>query len=223
MLVYNELEKIFFSGVLSLFMILEGIDGCGKSTLARRIADAVRAAGREAAVAFEPGDWEGGGELRRIILEADLISPTARFLLFLADRAEHVARKIRPALDAGRVVICDRYSPSTVAYQIDGAGLDADTGQMMRRALDALAFPTPDIALWLDCSLETARARAEARGRLSMFERMGGEFYSRVRAGYEAMATADPAHWIRIDADMGPDEVYEAAAREIKSRYPEMI
>ncbi|MEO2168302.1 MAG: dTMP kinase, partial [bacterium] len=111
---------------MSYFITFEGVEGSGKSTQAARLADALKRAGHEVVTTREPGGTELGRKLRAILLEPDAVAPTAEteLFLYLADRAEHVSRLIRPALDRGAIVICDRFSDSTLAYQAWGRGLD---------------------------------------------------------------------------------------------------
>ena len=135
---------------MSHFITFEGIEGSGKSTQAARLADALKRAGHEVVTTREPGGTELGRKLRAILLEADAVAPTAEteLFLYLADRAEHVSRLIRPALDRGAVVICDRFSDSTLAYQAWGRGLDVE---MVRRAdRFARAGTRPDRTILLE-------------------------------------------------------------------------
>lgn len=202
-----------------MFVVFEGIDGCGKTTAASYIARCAEECGVKTTLTREPGGWDGGEWLREAILERDWASHLGRFFMFAADRAEHAARVIGPALARGELVICDRYTPSTIAYQISGSrDLAPDAAEAAADMLYQVGFPEPDAVVWLDCSVETARARAESRGRLSVFELMGDAFYSRVRGGYARMASRDPDRWITIDADRDEVSVREAVYHGLDMR-----
>jgi dTMP kinase len=176
---------------------LEGIDGCGKSTQARALAEVLGAR-----LTFEPGATPVGARLRQLLLAPDAPSPSPRAeaLLMTADRAEHVALVLEPALAAGHWVVSDRYAASTIAYQGYGQGLDpAALDGLVRWATDGLAA---DLSILVDVSVELAAARlAAAGGRAAAdrMERLGPEFAGRVREGFLAQAEADPGRWIVVD------------------------
>jgi dTMP kinase len=181
------------------FITLEGVDGAGKSTHLQFIADAVAAAsGRRAIVTREPGGTDLAERLREAILNHPM-DPIAETLLLVAARADHVARVIRPALQAGSWVVCDRFADATLAYQGAGKGVPVDLIQRLGEA----AHPglRPDRTLVFDCSYETARERLSASGKkLDRFEREDRAFFERVRAAYLALAKAEPARVRLIDA-----------------------
>jgi len=175
---------------------LEGIDGCGKSTQARALADALGAT-----LTFEPGATPVGARLRELLLTPDAPSPSPRAeaLLMVADRAEHVARVVEPALGAGAWVVSDRYAASTVAYQGYGQGLDpAALDDLVRWATDGLAA---DLSVLVDVSVEVAATRLAEAGRsgADRLERLGPAFATRVRDGFLAQAAQDPDHWVVVD------------------------
>jgi len=175
---------------------LEGIDGCGKSTQARALAAALGAR-----LTFEPGATPVGARLRQLLLAPDAPppSPRAEALLMTADRAEHVALVLEPALAAGHWVVTDRYAASTIAYQGYGQGLDpVGLDALVWWATDGLAA---DLSVLVDVDVEVAAARlaAEGRGDADRMERLGPEFAGRVREGFLAQAAADPARWVVVD------------------------
>jgi dTMP kinase len=175
---------------------LEGIDGCGKSTQARALADALGAT-----LTFEPGATPVGARLRDILLapEGTAPSPRTEALLMAADRAEHVTRVLAPALEAGEWVVTDRYAGSTIAYQGYGQGLDADAlGELVGWATAGLAA---DLSVLVDVTVEVAATRLAAgrRGGADRLERLGPDFAGRVRDGFLAQATEDPQHWVVVD------------------------
>jgi dTMP kinase len=175
---------------------LEGIDGCGKSTQARALADALGAT-----LTFEPGATPVGARLREILLAPEGAAPSSRTeaLLMAADRAEHVDRVLRPALDAGEWVVTDRYAGSTVAYQGYGQGLDTVAlGELVGWATAGLGA---DLSVLVDVTVEVAATRLAAGGRggADRLEGLGPDFAGRVRDGFLAQATKDPQHWIVVD------------------------
>ena len=177
---------------------LEGIDGCGKSTQARALAEALGAT-----LTFEPGATPVGARLRQLLLAPDAPppSPRAEALLMAADRAEHVALVLEPALAAGAWVVSDRYAASTIAYQGYGRGLDpAALNELVRWATGGLAA---DLSILVDVSIEVAAGRLAAGGRggADRMERLGPAFARRVREGFHAQAAADPQRWIVVDGE----------------------
>jgi dTMP kinase len=184
---------------VSRFITLEGMDGAGKSTHQQFIADAVAAAsGRHAIVTREPGGTELAEQLREAILTQSM-DPVAETLLLAAARADHVARVIRPALQAGTWVVCDRFYDATFAYQGAGKGVPVD---LIERLAEA-AHPglRPDRTLVFDCSYDIARKRLSASGKkLDRFEREDRAFFERVRAAYLQRAKAEPERVRIIDA-----------------------
>jgi dTMP kinase len=181
------------------FITLEGVDGAGKSTHMQFIADAVAAAsGRRAIVTREPGGTDLAERLREAILEEPM-DPLAETLLVFAARAHHVRKVIRPALEAGSWVICDRFHDATFAYQGAGKGVPAD---LIARLCEA-AHPNlkPDRTLVFDCTYEVARKRLAASGKkLDRFEREDQGFFERVRNAYLERARAEPDRVRVIDA-----------------------
>lgn len=181
------------------FITVEGVDGAGKSTHLQFIADAAAAAsGRHAIVTREPGGTELAERLRQAIL-AEPMTPIVETLLIFAARADHVARVIRPALDAGSWVVCDRFFDATVAYQGAGKGVPLELLETLSKAANqGLA---PDRTIVFDCSYEVARQRLDASGKaLDRFEREDRAFFERVRNAYLARAKAEPQRIRVIDA-----------------------
>ena len=183
-----------------LFVVFEGVDACGKSTQARRVA-----AARGARFVFEPGDTELGAQLRTVLLDAKVpMSASTEALLMLADRSHHVTTVIEPTLQAGTSVVADRFSHSTLAYQGYGRGADLER---LRVATDlAIGSCRPELTILLDVPLEVANER-RARDHRDRFESADLAFHERVRAGYLAMAAADPSAWAVLDAAGPPEEV----------------
>jgi dTMP kinase len=178
---------------------LEGIDGCGKSTQARALADVLATR-----LTFEPGATPVGARLRELLLAPDAAPPTARTeaLLMAADRAEHVARIVEPALAAGEWVVSDRYAGSTIAYQGYGRGLDpSELDGLVGWATGGLAA---DLSILADVGVDVAAARLAAQGRrgADRMERLGPGFAARVREGFLAQAAQDPDRWLVVDGTL---------------------
>src|SRR6185436_13318534 len=195
------------------FLTLEGVDGAGKSTHVQFIADFVASKGHHAVMTREPGGTELAERLREAIL-GQRMDPTVETLLIFAGRADHVARVIRPALEAGSWVICDRFSDATAAYQGAGNGVPAKTIE----SLGAIAHPglAPDRTLIFDCPYEVASQRLSASGKkLDRFESEDRAFFERVRATYLARAKAEPARIRVIDATLPVAEIRKTLERSL--------
>lgn len=187
------------------FIALEGGDGAGKSTQVQALAEWIRAKGHEVVVTREPGATPIGKRLRSILLDVSSagLSNRAEALLYAADRAEHVDSLVRPALERGAIVLSDRYIDSSVAYQ--GAGRDLSPTEIARISRWATDGLVPNLTVVLDVSPETARERfTEAPDRL---ESEPPEFHARVRAGFLALAAADPSRYLVVDAGQEPEDV----------------
>jgi dTMP kinase len=196
----------------------EGIEGSGKSSHAQRLAARLRDAGRRVVETREPGGTPLGSALRSVLLGIDTpLTPSAELLLYCADRTQHVAEVIRPALAAGAFVICDRFSDSTIAYQGHGRELDLD----VIRHLDALARGDvrPDVTFLLDCPVAVGLARAKARGPSDRFEREAVLFHERVRAGFCALAAAEPRRIVVVDATADAATVAQVIETEVTRRF----
>jgi dTMP kinase len=179
-------------------LALEGIDGSGKSTQARALAAATGAL-----LTHEPGATALGGSLRRLLLAPDSppISLRAEALLMAADRAEHLAVVIGPALEAGRWVVSDRYSGSTLAYQGYGRGLSVDE---LRGLIEwATSGLGADLSILVDIPVDVAQSRL-ALSAPDRLERLGPAFAQRVRDGFLALGAEDPAHWVVVDGTTEP-------------------
>jgi len=177
-------------------LALEGIDGCGKSTQARALSEALGAE-----LTYEPGATPLGARLRELLLAPDAppFADRTEALLMAADRAEHVAQVIEPALAAGAWVVTDRFSASTIAYQGYGRGLDSDG---LRALVSwAAAGVVPDLSVLVDVPVEVAAARLAAAGRrgADRLERLGPDFAAAVRDGFLAQAAAEPSRWLVVD------------------------
>ena len=180
------------------FLTLEGVDGAGKSTHQKFIADFLAQRAPHVVQTREPGGTELAEKLRAAIL-GDAMSPLAATLLVFAARSDHVARVIRPALETGQWVVCDRFTDATLAYQGAGQGVALELIRSLAQA--AHGGLQPDRTLVFDCSYEIARSRLAQSGKmLDRFEREDRAFFERVRAAYLELARAEPARVRVIDA-----------------------
>ena len=190
-----------------LFISLEGIDGSGKSTQARRLAEHLRRAGRDVLLTREPGGAPGAEEIRRLLVEGEPSrwSPETEILLFTAARRDHLERTIRPALAAGQDVVTDRFADSTRVYQGATRG---DLRGLVDAIHDAAIGVEPDLTLILDMDPEVALERGLARrSGEDRFEEFGLPFQEKLRAGFRALAQEAPARCTLIDASADPDTV----------------
>lgn len=200
-----------------LFITLEGPDGSGKSTQAQTLVARIRAeTGRDAQLRREPGSTPVGEQIRRVLLDTDMADRDALTdaLLFNAARHEHVEQEIRPLLERGAVVVCDRYADSTLAYQGYGGGVPLDDVRLLQRLATGGLQPVRTVLLDLPVDAGLTRRMTGDSAALTRFElddtRHGAEFHERVRAGYREMAQAEPERWRMVDARLSPDEVAEA-------------
>ena len=204
---------------MSLLVTFEGIEGSGKSTHLRFLAAHLRASGRAVVETREPGGTPAGAQLRRLLLGTDRVplEPVVELLLYCADRAQHVAEVIRPALAAGRIVLCDRFSDSTIAYQGYGRGLDLDTVRAIDgRARDDLL---PALTFLLDCPVHDGLARARGRtGAGDRFEDAPGDFHERIRAGFCTLASSEPERFCVLDSTQPTEEVRARVVAETERR-----
>jgi dTMP kinase len=206
------------SAATGLFISLEGIDGSGKSTQSRRLADWLRVRGRDPVLTREPGGAPGAEEIRRLLVEGDpdRWSPETEILLFTAARRDHLERTIRPALAAGRDVITDRFADSTRVYQ------GATRGDLRGLVDDIHARVIgiePDLTLILDMEPEVALTRGLARrSGEDRFEEFGLPFQEKLRDGFRALAAEAPGRCVLIDASLDADRIAEAVAAAVAAR-----
>ena len=193
------------------FVTFEGIEGCGKTTQIQLLSNALEEKGIDHLLTREPGGTTTGDQIRRLVLDpATVIGPWCELLLYAAARAQHLEQVIRPALAEGRLVLCDRFTDATRAYQGFGRGLPLDIIERLH-ALGPLALE-PDRTILIDTDPETALARAAERDRAktvdeSRFEQENRAFHDRVRQGYLELARRSPGRFVVVDGRGGIAEV----------------
>jgi len=207
------------------FITFEGVDGCGKSTQMKLTAEWLAAVGEQVCTTFEPGDHSLGQEVRHLLLSnGHSPVPETELLLFLADRAQHVCELILPALQGGQWVLCDRFTDSTLAYQMAGRRLDA-------AALDGLLrFAElgirPSFTLWMDLpvqkALERIRLRTQAGGGATRIDEETLSFHTRVRQGFARIYSREAERIYRIDASGSVDKIQQRIRQALRSRFSEL-
>jgi dTMP kinase len=197
-----------------MFVTFEGVDGSGKSTQAGLLARALREEGREVVATREPGGTELGEQVRELLLHGNGLAPWAEAALFAAARAQLVEEVIRPALERGADVVCDRYLDSSLAYQGIGRGLGAD--RVLELNLVATGGLLPDRTFLLELPVaEAARRRGADSDRL---EAEGEEFAERVGIAYRELAEAFPRRIVAVDATLSPEEQARIVRAELRDR-----
>jgi len=205
---------------LGLFITFEGGEGCGKSTQSRLLLKKLEQQNIPVVLTHEPGGTALGNELRKALKRrrGSFISPQAELLLFAASRAQLVAELIRPALEEGKVVICDRFTHSTLVYQGYGRGLDFTAIEMVNNM--ATQGLKPGLVIFLDISPEQGLARK--RSLKDRFELEDLSFHQRVREGYLKMAAAEPDRWLVIDASLPKGKIAEIIWDKVSQLRPDL-
>lgn len=209
------------------FITFEGIEGCGKSTQLRLLASRLEHRGFSVVSTREPGGSPIADQIRSILLDAgnNAMTPMAELLLYAAARAQHVEEVILPALESGKIVLCDRFTDATVAYQGYGRGLDMSTILELNRL--ASRSLRPDISVLLDCPVETGLSRAKARienaagAREERFELEAMAFHEKVRKGYLELADREPERFIVVSGSRAMEETAAEIFRLLEPRLAE--
>lgn len=202
----------------SAFLAFEGLDGSGKSTLIEALASELKKRGRRFKLTREPGGTRLAEEIRQLLLRTDHEAPVARteLLLYAASRAQHVANVIRPALNAGEWVLCDRFIASSVAFQSFARGLArAEVDWLNSFAIDGTK---PNLTILLDLSVDESRRRRAGRESADRMEQEARAFHESVRQGYLTQATENPSEWLVIDASQAPEKITALVVRELEKR-----
>jgi dTMP kinase len=204
------------------FITLEGVEGAGKSTLAQALATALRSRGVEVVLTREPGGTPLAEQIRRAVLErqGERVSPVAETLLMFAARAVHLDNLVRPALQRGAWVLCDRFTDATRAYQGGGRGHDATLIEALAVAVHGDLSPDRTLLLDLPVTAGLARARARGGSEADRFESETLQFFERVQARYRALAAAEPARFRVLDATLDPAQLAAAGRVALEDLLP---
>lgn len=206
-----------------LLIVFEGVEGSGKTTQLRRCSDWLQSGGLgekiPVVVTREPGGTTLGLGLRKLLLEEDasLIQDRAELLLYAADRAQHVEEFLKPQLAQGAVILCDRYTDSTIAYQGYGRGLDLKLIQQLNYI--ATGGLESDLTLWLDVDAQIGLQRAQHRGKADRIEQADLAFHQKVQQGFTQLAQSYPQRIVRIDASQGQEDVYSSILDVLHQRF----
>lgn len=199
-----------------MFISFEGTEGVGKTTLIRRIYDDFVAQGKEVVLTREPGGTPMAEQIRSLLLAVnheEAMCNDTELLLMYAARAQHLAQVILPALEAGKIVLCDRFTDASFAYQCAGRGLSEAKLNLLN---DNFVKRMPDVTFWLDAPIELGMNRARERGALDRFEQEKVSFFEKVRSGYETLWQRHPQRMKRLDATQAPEQVFAQAMAELQ-------
>ncbi|ENV50124.1 dTMP kinase [Acinetobacter junii] len=199
-----------------MFISFEGTEGVGKTTLIRKIHQYFEQQGKEVVLTREPGGTPLAEQIRTLLLAVnhdEQMSHDTELLLIYAARAQHLQQVILPALAAGKIVLSDRFTDASFAYQCSGRGLSQEKLQLLNQTFVA---KMPNITFWLDAPIELGMTRARERGALDRFEQEKLSFFAKVRAGYETLWQAEPERIKRLDATQNADVVFEDALQYLK-------
>lgn len=200
-----------------IFITFEGIEGSGKSTQVKILAEKLQKEGFETIVTFEPGDTEFGRKIREILLSPSLIiNPLSELLLYFADRVQHVSEKINPYISKGFIVISDRFTDSTLAYQGYGRGISLDLIKSLNKIL--LNEFKPELTILLDLPAEQGLARNRNINKNDKFEFEDISFHNKVREGFLKLAAIEPERFIIVDATKTVEEITSEIYEKIKDR-----
>ncbi len=198
-----------------LFISFEGVDGSGKSTQARMLYDHLLSIGYPVILTREPGDWSEGGKLRDILLNGDLRHEKTELFLFLADRCENLSQVVIPSLSRGEVVLCDRYTDSTLAYQCFGRGLNLEE---VERLFSWSGFPVPDLTLLLSISQDESVSRMKGRGTSDRLE-SDLSLMSRVSWGFQSLSDRYPDRIRLLDGEGDPEKVFSKVLEAVEGMF----
>ncbi|MEI8129389.1 MAG: dTMP kinase [bacterium] len=194
-----------------LFITFEGIDGCGKSTQLNLLSEYLKSEGLEVVITREPGAKGLGEKLREILLNYEgEVSSNCEAFLFLADRAQHIDTLVKPAIEAGKVVLCDRHTDSTIAYQGYGRGVDLEQIKMLNRI--ATSGLEPDLTFVFDLDVEISQMRVGKNK--DRMESAGDDFHNRVRNGYLEITKQEPERVKVINSDDSIENIFEKVKKE---------
>ncbi len=200
-----------------MFISFEGTEGVGKTTLIQKLHQHFQQKGIDVVLTREPGGTPLAEQIRSLLLSVnhdEKMANDTELLLMYAARAQHLENVIIPALNAGKVVLCDRFSDSSFAYQCAGRGLSPEKLQLLNKNF---VSKMPDITFWLDAPIELGMTRARERGALDRFEQEKVSFFEKVRSGFEHIQQNEPQRMKRLDATQLPEKVFTDALSHLQS------
>ncbi|AXY59705.1 dTMP kinase [Acinetobacter sp. WCHAc010052] len=201
-----------------MFISFEGTEGVGKTTLIRSLYEYFQQQGQDVVLTREPGGTPMAEQIRSLLLSVnhdEQMSNDTELLLMYAARAQHLEQVILPALQAGKVILCDRFTDSSFAYQCAGRGLSREKLQLLN---DNFVVKMPDITFWLDAPTELGMSRARERGALDRFEQEKVSFFEKVRSGFAEIYQNEPLRMKRLDATQTPEQVFKDALEQIQHK-----
>ncbi len=201
-----------------MFISFEGTEGVGKTTLIRSLYEYFQQQGQDVVLTREPGGTPMAEQIRSLLLSVnhdEQMSNDTELLLMYAARAQHLEQVILPALQAGKVVLCDRFTDSSFAYQCAGRGLSREKLQLLN---NNFVVKMPDITFWLDAPTELGMSRARERGALDRFEQEKVSFFEKVRSGFAEIYQNEPLRMKRLDATQTPEQVFKDALEQIQHK-----
>ena len=201
-----------------MFISFEGTEGVGKTTLIRKIHQYFEQQGKQVLLTREPGGTPLAEQIRSLLLAVnheEQMSHDTELLLIYAARAQHLQQVIVPALEAGKIVLSDRFTDASFAYQCAGRGLSQEKLQLLNQTF---VSHMPNITFWLDAPIELGMTRARARGELDRFEQEKAAFFEKVRSGYQTLWERHPERLKRIDATQSPDQVFAQAMHYLQAK-----
>ncbi|GAB6183634.1 dTMP kinase [Thermodesulfovibrio hydrogeniphilus] len=200
-----------------IFITFEGIEGSGKTTQVKLLAERLKEQGFKVIKTFEPGDTQAGEKIREILLSPSInINPLTELMLYFSDRVQHVEEKIRPAINQGIIVICDRFTDSTVAYQGYGRGLSIELIEELNYIL--LNNFKPDLTILLDLPAEIGLSRNQKINKRDRFEMEDIAFHNKVRKGYLQIASSEPERIFIVDATEDVSEISQKIYEIVRTK-----